>query len=35
MEPKSTMLESLTAAQIRSPGVAPSTTLLEQLLIPV
>lgn len=31
MEPKSTMLESLTAAQIRSPGVAPSTTLLEQL----
>ncbi len=31
MGPKATILESLTAAQIRSPGAAPSTVLLEQL----
>ncbi len=31
MGPKSTILESLTAAQIPGPGAAPSTTLLEQL----
>ena len=31
MGPKSTILESLTAAQIQSPGAGPSTTLLEQL----
>ncbi len=31
MGPKSTILESLTAAKIPSPGAAPSTTLLELL----
>lgn len=31
MRPKSTILESLTAAQLPSAGAAPSTTLLEQL----